>query len=91
MRAGCHALAQGGWFSLQIDWRMISIAPFARKVLSRPNFKVWTGKDPSGRETALLDGKVTPSGVWGAGSPPGTAGGLGGGSPPVKIIASESI
>ena len=25
-------------------------------------------------------------GVWGAGSPPGTAGGLGGGSPPVKTI-----
>ena len=61
MRAGTHALAQGSLFSLQIDWRLISITLFARKSLSRPNFKVWTGNPPSGRETTFLDGKPSPS------------------------------
>ena len=42
--------------------------------------------EPLGMQEGTGGCRPTAKGVWGAGSPPGTAGGLGGGSPPVKTI-----
>ena len=61
--------------------------PCRAKILVPKNMQSLTGGASQKLSARGRGGLQAPrQGVWGAGSPPGSAGGLGGGSPPVKTM-----
>ena len=70
--------------------RLSSSLFFGTKVLAPGSWYQEKTESPRGGASRYAGGhgglQAPRQGVWGAGSPPGTAGGLGGGSPPVKTI-----